>query len=120
MLHNGAMLLQDAVGYAERHYPLVTSDVAPAAILVLLLVLLVLLVVFLALFLGDFPRPFRVPEDVEAVVAVACEDILLAVSVQDLDAPKVVAVLSYVTSNFNEHAVVDLDDPEAARVVGEV
>ena len=94
--------------------------VAPAAILVLLVLLLVFLAVVLALFLGTFPGPFRVPEDVEAVVAVACEDVLLAVSAQDLDTPEVVAVLSYVTSNLNEPAVLDLDDPEAARVLGEV
>src|SRR5215217_1682753 len=59
-------------------------------------------------------------EDVEAVVHVACGDVLLAVSLEHLHAPEVVAALVDEVPDLGQLATLDLHYPEAASVVGEV
>src|SRR5215218_8557899 len=59
-------------------------------------------------------------EDVEAVVHVACGDVLLAVSLEHLHAPEVIAPLVDEVSHLDQLTTLDLRDAESARIVGEV
>jgi hypothetical protein len=56
-------------------------------------------------------------EDVETVVAVARGDVLLAVPLEHLDAPEIVAALVDEASDLLERALLDLCDPEPSRVL---
>lgn len=62
----------------------------------------------------------RVLEDVQAEVAVARGDVLLAALLEGLDAPEVASALVYKAAHLLQLAVRDPDDPETARIVGEV
>jgi len=58
-------------------------------------------------------RSWGVLEDPEPVVAVAGRDVLLAVLLEDLDAPEVVAIRVDVMTLLHDLVVLDLGDPEA-------